>query len=94
MINIDLNIQLPPPWETASFQTSQIGEINFLVGPNGSGKSQFAQSLYDELRRLNMRPRLLGTDRLTGMERINAFEPLVGDPFKEGLAKDQFTYRN
>ena len=92
MINIDLNIQLPPPWETASFQTSQIGEINFLVGPNGSGKSQFAQSLYDELRRLNMRPRLLGTDRLTGMERINAFQPLVGDPFKEGLAKDQFTY--
>ena len=90
MIKIDLNIQLPPPWENAFFQTNQIGEINFLVGPNGSGKSQFAQKLYDELQGLNLQPRLLGTDRLSQMERINAFERSVGNPFKEGLNKNQF----
>ena len=92
MIDIDLSFELPTPWESRKFQTSHIGEINFLVGPNGSGKSQFVQSLYGELQRLNLRPRLLGTDRLTGMERIHAFSRFVGDPFREGLAKDQFEY--
>ncbi len=92
MISIDLNFQLPPPWESKSFQTSHIGEINFLVGPNGSGKSQFVQSLHGELQGQNFRTRLLGTDRLTGMERIHAFAQFMGDPFVEGLAKNQFGY--
>ena len=92
MIKVELSFQLPPPWDGASFQTSHIGEINYLVGPNGSGKSQFAQSLYDELRRLNLHPRLLGTDRLTGMERIHAFSQFVSDPFREGLGKNQFQH--
>ena len=92
MINIDLNFQLPPPWVTESFNTRHIGEVNFLVGPNGSGKSQFAQSLHDELQQLGFRLRLLGTDRLTGMERISAFESLMGDHFREGLNKNEFDY--
>ena len=92
MINIDLSFQLPPPWDAASFQTSNIGEINFLVGPNGSGKSQFAQTLHDELQRQGLRPRLLGTDRLTGMERTHAFASIVHDPFSEGLDKNVFRY--
>ena len=92
MIDMDINFNLPPPWDTVSFETSHIGEVNFLVGPNGSGKSQFAQSLHNELRRLNFRARLLGTDRLTGMERIQAFTHFVGDPFSEGLDKNQFRY--
>ena len=90
MIKTKLDIQLPPPWETGSFRTSHIGEINYLVGPNGSGKSQFAQRLHDELRNLNLRPRLLGTDRLTGMERVQVLSRYVGDPFQEGIDKNRF----
>ena len=92
MINIDLTFQLPPPWDAASFETGHIGEINFLVGPNGSGKSQFAKSLHDELQRQGLRPRLLGTDRLAGMEQIHAFTSIVHDPFSEGLDKNIFQY--
>ena len=92
MINIDLSFQLPPPWDAASFETGHIGEINFLVGPNGSGKSQFAKSLHDELQRQGLRPRLLGTDRLTGMEQIHAFTSIVHDPFSEGFDKNIFQY--
>ena len=90
MIDIDLSFELPTPWESRKFQTSHIGEINFLVGPNGSGKSQFVQSLHDKLQQLTLKPRLLGTDRLAGMERIHAFQAFMGDPFREGLGKNQF----
>ena len=90
MIDIELQFALPVPWVEAHFQTNHIGEINFLVGPNGSGKSQFVRSLYGELQRLGLRTRLLGTDRLTGMEQTQAMASFVGDPFGEGLAKNQF----
>ena len=92
MIDIELNFQLPTPWDATSFQTGHIGEINFLVGPNGSGKSQFAKSLHSELQRQGLRPRMLGTDRLTGMEQIHAFASIVHDPFQEGLDKNIFQY--
>ena len=92
MIDFDLDFQLPPPWHGESFQTSHIGEVNFIVGPNGSGKSQFAQTLHDQLQGLNQLPRLLGTDRLAGMERRQVFGRFSSDPFRDGLDKNQFEY--
>ena len=37
-------------------------------------------------------PRLLGTDRLSGMEQVRPFTSFIGDPFAEGLAKNRFHY--
>ena len=90
MIDLDLRFQLPPPWDTGSFETSHIGEINFFVGANGSGKSQFAKSLHDGLSQLGFRTRLLGTDRLAGMEQTDAFASVRHNPFSDGLPKDIF----
>ena len=92
MIELELNFTLPPPWYGVPFQMSQIGEINFLVGPNGSGKSQFSRSLYQELQKLGVRTRLLGTDRLAGMEQTDPFTSVRHNPFSDGFAKDIFGY--
>ncbi len=90
MIATSLSFHLPQPWENEVFQTNQIGSLNFLVGPNGSGKSRFAK----ELSRSLVNSRLLGTDRLSGMEPVSTFKQYFGDPFAEGFAKNQFsTYK-
>ena len=47
MIDLNLKLQLPPPWKGQLFETDKIGPVNFLVGPNGSGKSQFAMTLFN-----------------------------------------------
>ena len=86
MININLSFPLPQPWEGQRFQTQQIGPINYLVGPNGSGKSQFANGLTKCL----SNPRLLGTDRLRGMEQFRPLDRLTGDTFGRGFAKNRF----
>ena len=88
MIDHSLSIPLPPPWANRTFQTGHIGEINFLVGPNGSGKSQFARALEGQLRGA----RMLGTDRLSGMEQVRLLDRIigVGDPFGAGFAKNRF----
>ena len=86
MIDKRLSINLPLPWVDQRFETNYIGAINFLVGPNGSGKSRFAKELANHLENT----RQLGTDRLSGMEQIRPFVPFIGDPFAEGLAKNQF----
>ena len=88
MIDHNLSIPLPSPWGGEEFQTLQIGAINFLVGPNGSGKSQFARTLAGHLPGV----RLLGTDRLTGMEQIRPFTAFQPDPFNSGYAKNRFQY--
>ena len=88
MIDLNLNFQLPPPWNGKAFETDQIGAINFLVGPNGSGKSQFARVLAGQC----PNSRLLGTDRLSGMEQIRPFTTFQSDPFNEGYAKNRFQY--
>ena len=85
MIDHSLSIPLPPPWANEAFQTDHIGEINFLVGPNGSGKSQFARKLAGQLS-----ARMLGTDRLSGMEQVRPFDSFLGDPFGAGFAKNRF----
>ena len=86
MIGMNLSVPLPTPWAGGSFETDQIGSVNFLVGPNGSGKSQFAKELSKQLQNA----RLLGTDRLSGMEQVRPFVSFIGDHFSEGLRKNQF----
>jgi len=87
MINKQLSFELPKPWNQKKFETPQIGVINFLVGPNGSGKSRFAEMLHASLGNA----RLLGTDRLSGMEHSAALRSIYGDYFPSGLRKDQFS---
>lgn len=89
MINIDLSFPLPSPWDNQSFETDQVGPISYLVGPNGSGKSQFASVLHDQLRQMG-NVRLLGTDRLTGMEQSRPLDRITGDTFGSGFAKRRF----
>ena len=85
MIERYLEFALPKPWVGLTFCRHRIGEINFLVGPNGSGKSQFAASLRDSL----PNSRLLGTDRLSGMQANMGFG-VFGDNFAEGYDKRWF----
>ena len=86
MIEMNLKFSLPLPWKNQTFRTTQVGPINFLVGPNGSGKSQFANNLVNQLEN----SRLLGTDRLSGMEQVQSFRYSQGVRFKNGFDKDQF----
>lgn len=86
MIERELLFPLPLPWSGESFQARYVGAVNFLVGPNGSGKSQFVRSLTGQLG-----ARLLASDRLSGMEQPR-FSGLMGDPFQEGIGKNQFKY--
>ncbi|MCT7980449.1 ATP-dependent nuclease [Laspinema olomoucense] len=86
MINKSLSFELPLPWQNKTFDTSRIGYINFLVGPNGSGKSKFGKTLKDYLGNA----RLLGTDRLRGMEQNDPLASYHGDYFSNGLAKTHF----
>ena len=88
MIDKKLSFDLPLPWTNKSFSTSRVGAINFLVGPNGSGKSKFADALKSHLGKA----RLLGTDRLSGMEQNSALRRVFGDNFRDGLAKGHFSH--
>ncbi len=90
MINANLSLHLPSPWENQSFKINQIGPINFLVGPNGSGKSRFAGVLLDQMKSIPGGARLLGTDRLKEMADPVATQSFVGDPFAGGFAKNWF----
>jgi 2-phosphoglycerate kinase len=88
VINKQLSFELPKPWDQKRFETSQVGAINFLVGPNGSGKSKFAGALRSNLDNA----RILGTDRLSGMEQENLLSPFHGNLFETGLAKNSFSH--
>jgi hypothetical protein len=81
-----LSFELPVPWNQGTFTTNKLGYVNFLVGPNGSGKSRFAATLRSQLRN----SRLLGTDRLSGMEQNSSLRSFFGDHFSEGLSKQHF----
>ena len=87
MIRTDLSFQLPPPWKGQTFSIARLGPVNFLVGPNGTGKSRFIRALQAEL---GGHARLLGTDRLTGMEQYRPLRDFFGDPFATGLPKNNF----
>ena len=88
MIAKPLEVPLPPPWANQAFATNQIGTINYLVGPNGTGKSRFAKQLVNHL----PNARILGSDRLSGMEEVRPFSNFTGDPLADGLAKREFSY--
>lgn len=86
MIDLKLLFNLPLPWSGQQFEVNKIGAINYLVGPNGSGKSKFAAALKSCLRNA----RMLGTDRLSGMEQTNPLRNFMGDHFSQGFAKGRF----
>ena len=86
MIAKPLQVHLPTPWNNQVFLANEIGAVNYLVGPNGTGKSRFAKQLLNHL----PNARLLGTDRLSGMEEVRPLLNFTGDPLAEGLAKSQF----
>ncbi|MCK4392292.1 AAA family ATPase, partial [Candidatus Bipolaricaulota bacterium] len=88
MIAKSISFDLPVPWTEGKFETEMIGRINFLVGPNGSGKSMFAEALKSHLGEA----RILGTDRLSGMEHTSPYKAIWGDRLAGGLAKNQFSY--
>ena len=88
MIERSISFELPIPWTSGRFETDSIGRINFLVGPNGSGKSKFAEALKSYLGNA----RILGTDRLSGMEHTSPYKDAFGDNFAHGLVKHQFPY--
>ena len=90
MIETNLSFSLPQPWSGETFETQQIGPINYLVGPNGSGKSQFAHTLFNQLKSQFGNARLLGTDRLGGMEQYGPVREFSGDKFATGFAKNRF----
>lgn len=90
MIGKQISFDLPLPWRQKKFETSKIGAINFLVGPNGSGKSRFAEALQSHLGK--DQARMLGTDRLSGMEQTRAMEDVWGDNLANGFAKNNFGY--
>ena len=92
MINANLSLHLPSPWENQSFEINQLGPINFLVGPNGSGKSRFASVLLDQMKSIPGGARLLGTDRLKEMAEPGAIKNFVSDLFADGFAKNRFDY--
>lgn len=83
-----LSINLPLPWKGGTFSCQTVGHINYLVGPNGSGKSRFAQRLASAL----PNARLLGTDRLFGMEAAQKLKQTFGDHTSDGLPKNHFDY--
>lgn len=83
-----LSIQLPLPWKEVTFTCQTLGYVNYLVGPNGSGKSRFAHRLAKSL----PNARLLGTDRLVGMEAAQKLKQTFGDQASNGLQKNHFEY--
>ena len=85
MIECQIEFDLPYPWQGVKFSTNHIGEINFLVGPNGSGKSRFSEVLKENL----PNSRLLGTDRLRGMNK-NESLGFLSENFGRGYEKARF----
>jgi hypothetical protein len=86
MIECNIEFPLPTPWRGERIKLSKLGWINFFVGPNGSGKSRFCEALKPLLPTC----RLLGTDRLRGMEK-NAGMGFLGEYFAEGYQKSYFS---
>ena len=87
MIHQKLSFPLPLPWINTVYECETVGPINYLVGPNGSGKSRFAETLKSHLNG----SRLLGTDRLRGMNK-NEGMGFIGEHFDSGIRKNQFNH--
>jgi hypothetical protein len=87
MIDLNVEMVLPDPWNNATFCLDQVRPVNYLVGPNGSGKSRFAAALGAKL----PKSRLLPTDRLTGMEQHWSFPQFSSQQFEQGLARSRFS---
>jgi energy-coupling factor transporter ATP-binding protein EcfA2 len=81
---LNLDFELPTPWKQKRFATPRVGFVNYLVGPNGSGKSRFGETL-----RGILSARLLGTDRLNGLQK-NQGLGFLGNNFDQGFQKSWF----
>ena len=90
MIEQKISIDLPLPWSNKTFETNELGPINYLVGPNGSGKSRFAAQLLNQLNGQAQDARLLGTDRLKEMANPGVSANYFGDNFASGYSKSHF----
>jgi hypothetical protein len=92
MYQIDIDIQLPKPWQNEKkFKTNKIGFINFLVGPNGTGKSRFTEAIKPKLPHC----RILNSDRLAGFffkQAGNSHFLVGGSNFAEGFNKSNFSH--
>jgi hypothetical protein len=82
-IKIPVEIKIQDLWGEAVFQGSDWWPINFLVGANGTGKTRFADALKGPLGNAGLKPRVLGADRLSGLQRGNIFGH--GSAFDHGL---------
>jgi hypothetical protein len=90
MKQLNLDFELPSPWIGKRFTTSRVAFVNYLVGPNGSGKSRFADKLREALSARGLSGvRLLGTDRLRGLEK-NQGMGFLGSSFDQGFQKGHF----
>ena len=81
------------------FSTTSVEESNFSVHPSrtnqlpcrgrtGVVSPRFATELVKKLNN----PRLLGTDRLRGMEQVQLFRQIQGDLFEKGFNMDHFKF--
>lgn len=68
-MNIEIAISIPNLWEDQVFRRDSWGQINYLVGPNATGKSLFMMELKKQFVNLDLKVRLLSSERLAGLER-------------------------
>ena len=87
-IKIPTEIKIQDLWGEAAFLGETWWPINFLVGANGTGKTRFADALKEPLRNAGLKPRILGADRLSGLQRGAVFGH--GSAFDRGLNIGQF----
>lgn len=86
MISLNIEFDLPKPWNGKRIKIQEIGEVCYIVGPNGSGKSRFSAALKPHLPKC----RHLSTDRLSGLEGSQGLSNLFGDNLSGGFNKDWF----
>jgi len=89
---LPIPISLPEPWNTGlTFQFQSLPHVSWLVGPNGSGKSRFLEVVANSPQLVALKPRLLGTDRLSTGRSTQQFASHFGEgTFGSGINKGHF----
>lgn len=72
-MNLDITIQIPELWGKNVFRKKHWGHINFIIGPNGTGKTWFGKVLLSQCKSNGLKPKLLSTQRLMGVEDDRSF---------------------
>ncbi len=89
-IEIPVQITLQDLWGSSPFENKTWWPINFLVGANGTGKTRFADQLRNHLGHAQLKPRFLGADRLSGLEKGSVYGH--SSAFGSGLNIGNFEY--